>query len=372
MKCIHCGSDTTYPVRRSTGKCGKCQHPFAFEPKTDPLKVTDGLFEKIIKGVSSDGKLWYTEFQLWYEFNRRAVKPRPSCGASSLAWLMLLPAAQSVMHKHMLAAAMFCVPVLAMAAPKPPPKPGAKPAVPRYATLSLAQFRTDYLAKWTNAHGRPDKMMPPVVRQAPANAFGRAEEFSSFSFDRVLVTQTAEIAAMLVANNFHFENNCAILSADGYPFDRFAAVLEMLHRNPNLKVFTIHDASLLNSKMASTLRAPNWFPDPSIKIIDLGIRPLHAQKSGMILLKSTPAAPGSQTSSSSSSGLTGDELTWLAAGNVAQVDNVKPAKLMRAIYQGFARASQVVADGSDMYDDSGMMIWVYDPGIDIYAADSFG
>ena len=30
---------------------------------------------------------------------------------------------------------------------------------------------------------------------------------------------------MLVANNFHFENNCAILSLDGYPSGNAATVL---------------------------------------------------------------------------------------------------------------------------------------------------
>ena len=51
---------------------------------------------------------------------------------------------------------------------------------------------------------------------------------------------------------------------------------------------------------------------------------------------------------------------------------MRPAKLMRAIYQGFARANQVGAEGAAGYDDSGAAIWIYDSNVDIYASDSFG
>ncbi|MBN8489160.1 MAG: hypothetical protein J0M20_15725, partial [Burkholderiales bacterium] len=38
------------------------------------------------------------------------------------------------------------------------------------------------------------------------------------------------------------ENNCAVLSIDGYPQDIFSTVMEMLKRNPELKVYAIHNA----------------------------------------------------------------------------------------------------------------------------------
>jgi hypothetical protein len=91
----------------------------------------------------------------------------------------------------------------------------------------------------------------------------------------------------------------------------------------------------------------------------------------MILLKNDPSQIGYSTGSS----LNADEMSWLAQGNMAEVANVRPAKLMRAIFQGFARAGQMGADGvggANVYDDTGMMIWIYDPGVDIYATDSFG
>src|SRR5215213_2572376 len=74
MKCIHCGTDSK--LRERTAKrCPKCKHPFGFEPTSDPARVTDGQFKKAIDRVSGDGKVLFTERHLWYEFNRRWMKP---------------------------------------------------------------------------------------------------------------------------------------------------------------------------------------------------------------------------------------------------------------------------------------------------------
>ncbi|MES2464013.1 MAG: hypothetical protein V4671_25865, partial [Armatimonadota bacterium] len=75
MKCLHCGSDTKLKDRKANGgRCVGCSHRFAFEPTTDPLKVTDGLFQRCIAEVSGNGALFFTEKQLWYELNRRLLR----------------------------------------------------------------------------------------------------------------------------------------------------------------------------------------------------------------------------------------------------------------------------------------------------------
>ncbi|NEQ71794.1 MAG: hypothetical protein F6K23_01065 [Okeania sp. SIO2C9] len=68
-------------------------------------------------------------------------------------------------------------------------------------------------------------------------------EVIAYSFDRVIVCDTAEIAQFLIANNFHFENNCAVLSIDGYPENIFSTVMQMLKQNPDLKVYAFHSAT---------------------------------------------------------------------------------------------------------------------------------
>src|SRR5215217_6327230 len=77
MKCIHCGADSKKKDReQNQGRCGSCRHALAFEPASDPLKITDPLFQKMIQEVSGDGTLFFTTRQLWYEFNRKLLRRR--------------------------------------------------------------------------------------------------------------------------------------------------------------------------------------------------------------------------------------------------------------------------------------------------------
>jgi hypothetical protein len=189
---------------------------------------------------------------------------------------------------------------------------------------------------------------------------------AAYGFDRALVTDRAETAAMLVANNFHFENNCAVLSADGYPYDVAPTVLSMLRRNPQLQVFAIHDASVEGCALSELLRGPAWFPDPSIQVTDLGLRPRHAQQLGLVLMRERQRTVPEAVQHL----LTPDDVQWLTTGNVAELAALRPARLMRAIFQGFARASgDTTGDGGG---GDGGYVWVSDSGADIHAADSFG
>ncbi len=191
-------------------------------------------------------------------------------------------------------------------------------------------------------------------------------DVAAFSFDRALVTDHAAIAAMLVANNFHFENNCAILSADGYPEHISATLMTMLRRNPRLRVFAVHDASEAGCGLPLGLRHANWFPDPAVRVFDLGLRPSHVMKMRPISLPggSRTLPPALRAT------LTPEEAAWLGRGESVELEAVRPAKLMRSLFQGFARADQA-GDVGDV-GGGGIIIWGYDGGADIQSADSFG
>jgi DNA-directed RNA polymerase subunit RPC12/RpoP len=379
MKCIHCSTDNTYKERTTNGqKCKSCGHRIAFEPKTDVFQISDALFAGAIKDVSADGTLAFTPRQLWYEINRRLLARKTiSCGRTTA--MLLLGAVLFPHLKHlgpgMLTALAAPALLMATVTPKKP-----KPAGPRYPRMTFEKFDGDYLKRWIDTHGAVAKLLPPPNRNSSARSFGQpaAPDVTAYSFDRALVTDHADIAAMLVANNFHFENNCAILSLDGYPYHSADTIKTMLQRNPNLKVFALHDASLAGVQMGSILRGPNWFPDRSIRLIDLGLRPLHILKGGLIALASAPIKFPVGTTSTA---LTPEEIAWLEQGNVAELHTLRPNKLMRAVYQGFARAGQTDSttgdsatggDDSVIIVDSGPSIWIYDGGMDVYASDSFG
>lgn len=362
MKCIYCSSDTKYSDRQSNGgKCQSCKHPFAFEPKPDPLTITDPLFQRLIKDVSGDNTVFFTERQLWYELNRRIS--RKSLWRAPWGWVAGGSLAGGVATATLLSvlwpvAVGMCGLGIGAAL-----NARARKNAPAYGKLSQGDFISKYLQKWVGAHGPIAKLLPPPPRGGGAREQTVPPDVTAYSFDRALVTEDAETAAMLVANNFHFENNCAILSADGFPFGITDTIMTMLRRNAQLTVFAVHDASVSGCLLPQTLRGERWFPDTVVRVLDLGLRPRHAQALRLLLARGerTTGPPALRAA------LTAEEVAWLESGNRAELAVLRPAKLMRSLYQGFARANQT---GAGMDDGGG--IWLYDSGTGVYASDSFG
>ena len=97
---------------------------------------------------------------------------------------------------------------------------------------------------------------------------------------------------LLLANNFHFENNCAVLSVDGYPRQAFETVRRMLRRNPRLEVFVLHDITPEGCRLAHRLaKDPEWFKGMGIRIVDVGLRPVHATPFQNLFEKSEQEVP---------------------------------------------------------------------------------
>jgi DNA-directed RNA polymerase subunit RPC12/RpoP len=383
MKCIHCGSDSKLKDRKANDRrCTQCSHRFAFEPTTDTRKVSDGLFQRCVQEVSGDGTLFFTEKQLCYELNRRLLRkiayiPSPFsigagiCGAGGVVGIMM---GTAILLPIGLLAGITTL-IVGAAVGKKTPKP-------RRAIILRQEFREKYLGPYVLTHGPIEKLKGEVTgprRPISTSAVSdMPSDLASYSFDRVLVTDDATIASMLVANRFHFENNCAILSLDGrFPENgRFAMILQMLKRNPDLTVFGIHDASIDGLQLPLLLRTEPWFPERSVRVVDLGLRPLHVMKGGFLLTTAKAALLPTEIESR----LTPEEADWLKQGNVAELASLRPARLMRAIYQGFNQTNAMPA--GHMGPDGVVIVggpgyggdpWVGDGrGADVFAADSFG
>jgi hypothetical protein len=124
-------------------------------------------------------------------------------------------------------------------------------------------------------------------------------DIADYSFDRAVICDRARTADLLIANNFHFENNCAVLSVDGYPEPLFDTVRAMLKRNPKLHVFALHDSSPAGCRLAHRLRTnPEWFAGQG-KVTDVGLRPSQAGAStgsSCAQAQRFPQAPASRRS----------------------------------------------------------------------------
>ncbi|MDY7012917.1 MAG: MFS transporter permease, partial [Cyanobacteriota bacterium] len=204
----------------------------------------------------------------------------------------------------------------------------------------------------------------PSTENQPTNL---NPEITAYSFDRAIVCDSAEIAQFLIANNFHFENNCAVLSIDGYPQNIFSTVMEMLRRNPELKVYAIHDASPHGISLVNQLRTnSNWFANSSATVYDLGLSPRQVLRSRSLFIRNSSESKqrAARSPQSVKQELSPDELEWLEKGNFVELESLMPRRLLQVLTRGIA-----LSQAPDVED---ALIPVESDGGLVFATDSFG
>ena len=230
----------------------------------------------------------------------------------------------------------------------------------------------DLMNTWARANGAIAKMLPKPELALPATGEIKIQntDITEYSFDRLVVCNSTEIAQMLIANNFHFENNCAILSNTGYPATVFDTVLQMLRRNPELRVYAFHDASPDGVKLVHELQTSSrWFQEYNATIIDLGLLPRQVLANSRNLFIHRTTASGSAASSLNSEirqTLTAAELAWLDAGNYVELESFSPQKLIQILNMGISNSREL-----DTSADGGV-IWMGNDTSNVYAVESFG
>ena len=227
-----------------------------------------------------------------------------------------------------------------------------------------------WLDSWTIVNGSVWQLLPSVSNALPAPNILPDPDSTHYSFDRLVVCQNDEIAQVLIANNFHFENNCAILSISGYPQRIFETIMQMLRRNAELRVFAFHDCSPEGMKLANELRTnPRWFPDETIVIVDIGLSPrqILAAKRDMFIQSSKNSAQASRSLPSSlRENLSKVELEWLDRGNFVELESFTPQQLIQVLNRSIANSQQ-----GELKED-GTLILVGGSDSYFYATESFG
>ena len=229
--------------------------------------------------------------------------------------------------------------------------------------VNEAQFQK-WLSRWENINGKIERML--ILQESDTPTLINPD-ITAYSFDKLIVCDSADIAQFLIANNFHFENNCAILSITGYPQSIFNTTMEMLRRNPDLKVYALHNCTS-NLDLIHCLRtSPAWFQDSNIAIIDIGIYPRQvlATKKGIFIETSPQSAiDAKQLIPEIRQALSPGEIQWLEAGNIVNLESFQPQQLIQIIQRGIVNTRTLGSDnnliiigGSDNY---------------IYAPESFG
>lgn len=361
MKCIRCGTDNNLRERTDNrGLCKNCQHPFAFEPAImTEVKFTDSFFAKAIADISANDTLYFTPRQLFYLLFKRLKQQeskRPDNNFFFYGLILIFIGIVNFKDPSIFIGSIIFGLLLIV-----------------WALLYVNQRRSveisqDQFESWLNAWLRVNpisKILPEVRDQStssPVNA-----DITTYSFERAVICDQAEIAQLLIANNFHFENNCAVLSITGYPHSIFSTVMEMLRRNPELKVYAIHDATPNGVSLVHRLRSSfDWFENSNVKIYDLGLLPRQFFQNSKFLAKVSEesALQAKQLPAEVRQTLSMDELKWLEAGKCVELESLSTRKLIRILNQAISQSQNLtVADN----------LVVIDEGYDYtYANESFG
>jgi hypothetical protein len=228
-----------------------------------------------------------------------------------------------------------------------------------------------WLTKWQQINGKVDKVLTSQQERIAPTSIN--PDITAYSFDRLVVCDSANIAQLLIANNFHFENNCAILSITGYPQSIFNTTMEMLRRNPDLKVYAIHDCSSKGVSLVHHLRtSEKWFLNSNVTIIDLGLLPrqiIASQGKMFTRFSSQLKDEAKKLSVDIRLTLTAEELAWLDTGNFVELESFTPQKLIQVLRHGISGSLNLESDDSSLIliGDSGI-----NSGNDIYMVESFG
>lgn len=435
MKCIQCQTDNTLQDRTANyGRCKQCQHPFVFEPTAmGTVKITDGMFAKVIADLSAHDTLYFTPKQLGYLLDKRLQNKNASgplgvliiCGfltfftfitvvlqnlqygsplpflipgGINLIFLFLLlflstqrgaslksrrMAARCLMIQGImiftvglivgLISDLFSVFAFGVVVGILAFYLGMRNAKTQQNTAQKLQVEMSQVEGWLSSWQRINpiaKLLPPPNENTLPGVVN--PDVTAYSFDRVVVTDTAAIAQLLIANNFHFENNSAILSITGYPQSIFQTTMEMLRRNPDLKVYAFHDCSARGLNLVHQLRtSPQWFADGAIEIFDVGLVPRQVIKLPNVLIQQAPefARNAQQLAPTVRQQLAPEELAWLDAGNVVLLETFTPQRLIQALNRGIAGSRNLLQDEAGT--DSGL-IWMGDSGSSYYGIESFG
>lgn len=416
------------------GRCKNCNHPFAFEPTAigTTIKITDQFFAKALADISVNSSLFFTEKQLFYLLDNRLKSKSFDGKAFSYLYLFFLiwtPGFVGGILSTIIGASAFFIVIilyniwwifklfqntqspklnkksrkqsagnlktlgfiiliigglLSLFAFKSFPlfviavclgmlsiylgyRPINQTELPEEFIINPSQLQT-WLNRWQEINGTNPKILPPPIQTlAPANI---NPDVTAYSFDRLIVCDRADIAQFLIANNFHFEHNCAILSIDRYPQNIFATTMQMLRRNPDLKIYTLHDCTPSGITLPHQLTTdPDWFANTNLPITDIGITPRQvlSKKRGMVIQSSSHYAAAAKTLPLEiQQNLLPEEKQWLEAGNYVELESLNPRQLIQILQRGITSNTFNIDS-----EDSNLML-IGDTGSFMYTSDSFG
>ena len=217
-------------------------------------------------------------------------------------------------------------------------------------SFSLREFE-HMLERWSSVHGPPAGLLPANAAAELAPDDDLAREVEDYAFEQIVICDHDQIADVLVANGFHGENRCVVLTFGGYPPHAFETLMPLLRRNPPARVIAVHDADPEGCDLATRIAEDaRWFGGiDGIEVIDAGLRPADAKRFRGLFLAGSPADSPASASQ--------DEREWLGKFRL-DLAAVRPRVLMGVLAHVIRHGidGEQKRDSGPLGDDGGL--WV--------------
>ncbi|WP_327673498.1 hypothetical protein [Kitasatospora sp. NBC_00458] len=182
--------------------------------------------------------------------------------------------------------------------------------------------------------GLPGLLPPlePGATVAPRARVAAEADLYDYGLPRLLVCQSPEISAMLIANDLHLEAACPVVPASGLPLDpRLTAALA---RAGGAVVHVLHDASptglacfeQVRAEYGTAAGAGGADGTAGVRVRSMGLVPRHAAALHLTSGRGPQAHRGPLPA-----GLRPEERAWLGSGRTIELAAVAPARLLHTV-----------------------------------------
>ncbi|MEV7782871.1 hypothetical protein [Kitasatospora sp. NPDC088351] len=167
-------------------------------------------------------------------------------------------------------------------------------------------------------------LLPPLPPAAPGARPAAESDLYDYGLPRLLVCQSREITAMLIANDLHLEAACPIVAAAELPLDpRLMAGLE---RDGGAVLHVLHDASPAGLACFERISQAYGGTRSGPRVRSMGLVPRHATTLHLTSGRGPHPYRGPLPA-----GLRPEERAWLGSGRTVELAAVGPARLLHTV-----------------------------------------
>lgn len=335
MKCPHCNTDQTYR-QRGGRRCSKCKREFAFEPRTDPLKLTDMRFTQIADKLSGGGALSYSVEQLRYALSAKVVRAQAPTAANTALGCAFFAGLISFILIGFVAGqfqiAIVVVLLIGLGGGLFAYLQRGKPFYPKLPVEPL-RFEREVLDRFRKVygHGPPGLITGERLRlldyRMPLPGMLRG----------ALVCPERAVLDCLRVNGVPEQTGLALIPIGAPLTPAEQDQLAVLRVRPELPLLLLHDASPAGCLLAETA-AQSLNLGPQRRVIDVGLRPQTALDRKLLAV-GAPPDPALIERLRAQGRLRPAELAWLAEGKVAPILAIPPKRLLAMVSRAVQRLS---------------------------------